>query len=72
MQEWSNRGTWVTQLIERLTLGFSSGHDLGVVGSSSALGSALNGESACDPLSPSPSAPASACALSPSLSQMDK
>ena len=25
-------GTWVAQLVNRLTLGFSSGHDLRVVG----------------------------------------
>ena len=25
-----SRGTWVTQLVKRLTLGFSSGHDLRV------------------------------------------
>ena len=25
------RGTWVAQLVEYLTLGFSSGHDLGVM-----------------------------------------
>ena len=27
----ANWGTWVAQLLERLTLGFSSGHDLAIV-----------------------------------------
>ena len=27
---WKNRGTWAAQSFERLTLGFSSGHDLTV------------------------------------------
>ena len=39
-------GTWVAQSVEHLTLGFSSGCDLQVVGSSPKLGSALNVESA--------------------------
>ena len=32
-------GTWVAQSVKCLTLGFGSGHDLRVVGSSSTLGS---------------------------------
>ena len=32
-------GTWMAQSVESLTLGFRSGHDLGVVGSRSAWGS---------------------------------
>ena len=40
------QGTWEAQLVEYQTLGFSSGCDLRVVGSSPQLGSALSGESA--------------------------
>ena len=29
-----NKGTWMAQLVKCLTLGFNSGHDLGVVRSS--------------------------------------
>ena len=36
-------GNWVVQLVERPTLGFSSGHDLRVMGPSPALGSVLSG-----------------------------
>jgi len=36
----------VAQLVKRLTLGFGSGHDLGVVGSSHKSGSVLSMESA--------------------------
>ena len=38
-------GAWVAQSVERLTLDFSSGHDLRVVGSSPALGSARTARS---------------------------
>ena len=41
-------GHLVGQLVERLTLGFSSGHNLRVLGSSLTLGSLLQGESAGD------------------------
>ena len=44
-------GAWVAQLVGPLTLGFGSGCNLGVVGSSPALCSALRAESA----GPSPS-----------------
>ena len=33
-----HRGTWVAQLVEHHALDFVSGHDLRVMGSSSALG----------------------------------
>ena len=36
----SSRGSWVAQLVKHPTLDFGSGHDLGVVGSSSASCSA--------------------------------
>ena len=39
-------GTWVAQLAECPTFDSCSGHDLRVVGSSPALGSALSGKSA--------------------------
>ena len=39
-------GAWVSQLVECLTLDFGSDHDLRVLGSSPALGSVLDGESA--------------------------
>ena len=39
-------GPWVASSVERLTLKLSSGHDLGVVGSSPALGSMLVVEAA--------------------------
>ena len=38
--------TWVVQSIDCLTLHFSSGHDLRIIGSSPVSGSALMGESA--------------------------
>ena len=43
-------GTWVAQLVKRLTHGFSSGHDLRVVRLSPVLGSTITGESAWDSL----------------------
>ena len=48
------RGTWVTQLVECLTVGFSLGHDLRVMRSNSAVGSMLIRESASESLWPSP------------------
>ena len=39
-------GTWVAQLVERLTLGFNSGHDLRVLGLSPTSGSVFCRESA--------------------------
>lgn len=39
-------GAWVAQLVEHLTLGFRSSHDLRVVRQSPELGSVLNKESA--------------------------
>ena len=48
----STRGTWVAHSLERLTLDFSSGHDLGVVRLSPTAGSALSTESS----GPTPSA----------------
>ena len=42
----SYRGTCMAQLVEYLTLNFSSGHDLGVLGRSPALSCLLSGESA--------------------------
>ena len=51
-------GAWVAQSVERLTLDFSSGHDLRVMGSSPALGSVLSMEPAWNSLSPLCSAPA--------------
>ena len=53
-----NRGTWVVQLVERLTLDFGSGHDPRVTGLSPNLGSVLSVEPPWDFLSLS---------LSPSL-----
>lgn len=41
---------WLTQSAKDLTLGFSSGHNLKVVGSSPVPHSALSSESACDSL----------------------
>jgi len=41
--EW---GTQMAQLAEHMTLDFSSGHDLMVMGSGPAWGSVLNGDSA--------------------------
>ena len=40
------QGAWAAQLVERLTLGFSSGCDLRVVRSSPASGSTLSTKSA--------------------------
>ena len=42
----TSRGTWVARSVKHLTLGFGSGHDLRVMGSSSMLGFVLSGESA--------------------------
>ena len=56
----SSGGAWGAQLGERLTLSFSSGHHLGVLGSSPASGSVLSRECACS----SPSTPPSAYASS--------
>ena len=42
----ADRGTWMAQLIEHPTLGFGSGCDLRVLGSSSMLGSVLSEEPA--------------------------
>ena len=42
----SYRGTCMAQLVEYLTLDFSSGHDLGVLGWSPALSCLLRGASA--------------------------
>ena len=39
-------GTWVAQLVEYLTLGFGSGHDLGVLGLGPKWASKLSRESA--------------------------
>ena len=52
--------TWMAELVEHLTLGFSSAHDLGVVGSSPMLSSMLS--------TPSPSAPPPTLSLSLSFS----
>ena len=38
----TSRSAWVTQLVEQLTLGFGSGHHLGVVRPRPALGSAFS------------------------------
>ena len=46
------RGAWMAQSIEHLTLDFSSGHDLTVMGWSLPLGSVLNMKPAWDSLSP--------------------
>jgi len=54
------RGAWVAQLFGHPTLDFSSGHDLGVVGSSPVSDAAFSGESAGD----SPSAPSPTLSLS--------
>ena len=50
----ANRGIWEAQSVECLTLGFSSGHDLRVVRSIPASGSALSRKSAWDSLPASP------------------
>ena len=50
-KNYEKRGTWVAQLVNCMTLDFSSGHYLRVVGSSSTSGSSLSAESACDSLS---------------------
>ena len=49
------RGSWVAQSIKHLTLDFSSGHGLRVLGLSLGSGSTLHGEPAWDSCSPSPS-----------------
>ena len=46
IQEVVGRGAWVAQSVKCWTLGFGSGHDLGVVGSSPTSGSMLSVESA--------------------------
>ena len=46
-------GTWVAHSIKHLALDFGSGHDLRVMGLSTALGSTLGMESAWDSLSSS-------------------
>ena len=57
------RGTWVVQSVERLTLGFCSGYDPRIVGSSPVLGSCAERGAALR-LSLSPSAPLPcSCAL---------
>ena len=38
----NNRGTWVAQSVKHQTLGFSSGHDFRVLGSSPGLGFAIS------------------------------
>ena len=43
----NTQGTWVTQLVKHLTLGFSSGHDLWVLGWSPKSGTVLSMESVC-------------------------
>ena len=50
-------GTWVAQSLKPLTLHFSSGHDLGIMGWSPSLGSMLCVESAYVSLSLSLSLP---------------
>ena len=59
-------GTWVAQLVKRLTLDFNSGHDISVLGLSLKLGSLLSGELACPsvPLSLPPLVCARALSLS--------
>ena len=39
-------GAWVAQLVQCLSLDFSSGHNLGILRSNPVLGSVLSGESA--------------------------
>ena len=53
-------GAWVAQSVECMTLGFSLGHDLGVMGSRPTIGSVLSRESAWGSLSPS-APPSRAC-----------
>lgn len=48
-----SRGAWVGQLVERLTFGISSGHDLRKVRSSPMWGSTLSWGSTWDSFSPS-------------------
>ena len=47
----STGGARVARLVKHPTLGFDSGHDLKVLGSSPEWGSLLSDESACDSLS---------------------
>jgi len=47
----SKWGPWVTESVEHSALGFGSGHDLRVQGSSPTLGSAFSAESVWDSLS---------------------
>ena len=54
-----DKGTWVAQLVKRLTLEFGSGHDIMVVRSSPELSLVLSVEPAWDFLSLSLSAPLS-------------
>ena len=49
------RHAWVAQSVKRTTLDFGSGHDLKVLRSSPALGSALSVKPDKDSYSPSPS-----------------
>ena len=52
LQKWdNNKGAWVAQSVGHLALGFGSGHDLLVVGSSPASGSLYSVESASDSVS---------------------
>ena len=46
IQKIKDKDTWVAELVKHLTLDFSTGHDLIVVGSTPALGSALDMEAA--------------------------
>ena len=64
----SPRGAWVAQLVKCPTLGFHSGHDPRVMGSSPALGSTLSTEPAWVSLSSSLTL-FPTCAFSLSLSQ---
>ena len=67
----AERGAWVAQWVKRLTLDFSSGHDLTVVRLNLMLDSVLTvGSLLGDSLSPSLSLPLPcSCAFSISLSQ---
>ena len=60
------QSAWVAQVVEHLTLGFSSGHDLGALGLSPMSGSILSAESACSSLC------SSSHSLSISLSKISK
>ena len=58
------KGTWVAQSVKHLTLDFSSGHDLGFVGSRLVLRSVLSGKSAWTSLPVPLPLPLHHCALS--------